>query len=288
MPTELDDAIGEAANEIQTEIEKIDKQIEKDKKKVTPIKKEKEEPPSKETEETEEETQETPNEEEEETLSETDEETEARELKEAKFLYAALKDPKQRGAVIAAMAHEAGVLNKPAETKKEEQVQKKAIKDLVKEALGPDLAFLSDKLGAAIETVVNQQKEEQDAEKAQAQAQQVANEVIRETEWLNKITKGDSKRLESKMSKLADDVLPGPNMTPRKYVTLLYELASGKKVQQVEKGDPDRVKRNANDSASRLSSKTHSVQVPQGKIPDKKMSLNESIQYALKEIENKK
>lgn len=285
----VQDAIAEAANEIQTEIEKIDKQIEKDKgKKTTSIKKEKEEPPSKEdeSEETEEETQETPDEEEEETLSEV--ELEAQELEEAKVLYKALKDPKQRGAVIAAMAHEAGVLNKPAETKTEEKVQKKAVKDLIKEALGPDLAFLSDKLGAAIETVVNQQKEEQNAEKVEAQAQQVANEVVEATSWLNKVTKGDSKRLEAKMNKLADDILPGPNMSPKKYVTILYELASGKKIQSIgNNGDPDRVKRNANDSASRLSSKTHSVQVPQGKVPDKKMSLNESVAFALKEIEKK-
>jgi hypothetical protein len=281
----VQDAIAEAANEIQTEIEKIDEKIKKEKEK-KPLEKKKEEPPSEETEETEEETQEIPDEEEEETLSET--ELEAQELEEARVLYKALKDPKQRGAVIAAMAHEAGILNKPAETKTEEKVQKKAVKDLIKEALGPDLAFLSDKLGAAIEAVVNQQKEEQNAEKAEAQAQQVANEVVSSENRLNRETNGDFKRFKDKMNTLANEVLPGPTMTPYKYMTILYELASGKKVQGIKNGsDPDRTKRNANDSASRLSSKTHSVQVPQGKVPDKKMSLNESVAFALKEIEKK-
>lgn len=287
MPVDqsLDDAIGAAAVELE---ELANKQRAKDGKPPveTPTLTETEE---EETPESEEEETETPEEE----TEETDEGEEVnedlkKEASEAIILYNALKDPKQRGAVIAALAHEAGILtNKPPETKKEEKQQEKDIRALVEEALGPELKFLAPKLGEVFEKVVQKQTEVLEQRDQEALQEKIVNESNTALAQLAKETNGQSRQFEKKMSELADQFLPGPNMSATQYIRHLYTLASaGSKAPQVKANVEDRQRRNFNDSASRLSAKGKATKEEPVDL-NKKRSLTESIDLAVKELQRK-
>jgi hypothetical protein len=207
--------------------------------------------------------------------------------KEARILYNALADPKQRGAVIAALAHEAGLLTRQPETKKEEKAQVQSIKDLVKETLGPEYNFLAPKLGEVFEKIVETQRQEQEEKDAVAEQARVVNEVQRATTKLSKETNGHSDKIQDRMNELADQILPGPNMSVDQYLRHLYTLATAGSRSPQKANVEDRQRRNANDSASRLSVKGKSSASGDEVDLNKKRSLNDSIKLAVEEMERK-
>lgn len=75
---------------------------------------------------------------------------------EALELYDALNDPKRAASVVLNMMKQLGL---QPETKKEEAKAERTIRDLVKEELGSDYAFLSDKIGTAIEKALQVQEQ---------------------------------------------------------------------------------------------------------------------------------
>jgi hypothetical protein len=268
----LKDAINEAASELQ---EKIDAGKDDNK------------PGEKtgETEETSEETEEVA-EETEETSEETTEELSDAELAEVKNLYKLLKDPNTNKAVIAALAEQAGILRQPAETKAEVKEQKKSIQEILKTAL-PDYPSLATQLSGAIEEVLETERSERlESEQKQLETQ-IVNETNSALSELAKDTKGESRKLEAKMSELATRLLPANGISTKEYVRMLYTVASeGKTVQKSKANLADKINRNRTDVSSRLSTTTGKA--PVSNLPDKKLGLKGSVQWALKELESQR
>jgi len=202
------------------------------------------------------------------------------EVKEARDLYKALKNPETSKAVIAALAERTG-LNK-SETPKEVKAAKKGIQKIIEDALGDDFKFLADKLGPAITEVLNEEKEERNAQFQRIEAQKIEQEVVSVFEQLAKRTNGDSKKLESRMMKIAEEILPGPNTTVKSYVNQLYTLATaGKSDVSNPKKVIDTIKKNANDTSGRLRAAAGGNADNKVDKPVGRMSLDESVKWAL-------
>jgi hypothetical protein len=268
--TALQDAIGEAATQLE---EQIEQQEESEKK----VEKEEKVEESEETEESEEETEEP---------VEEEESAEAQAQRESLILYNALKDPKTRGTVIFALAQEAGLRIGTAETKAEQKVEEKAIKQLVKETLGPEYKFLADKLGTVMEAVVGKM-EEKNTEIRQEQAQQ---QILRETEdtlkKLERETKGESKKLESKMVSLMDKFPSGPNTSVNEYIRGIYAMASqGRTVATTKTQVADKIRNNSKNAPERMhsagASDTEGIKEFTGKG-----SLKKAVEYAAQQLDS--
>jgi hypothetical protein len=203
------------------------------------------------------------------------------EIIEAKFLYKALKNPNLRPAILTSLLEQT---EKPVETKVERSETKRDIISLIKEALGPEYAFMSDKLGKAIDVAMNTIREEHQAETQRIEAERINNEVVREMEALAKETHGQSSKLEPIMMRLSEKLHPGPKTTIAEYIRTLYREASAGSTQRtVQAKTADKIRRNANDAPSRLQSASTTHQTVSG-IPAKKMGLNESVEWAMKQI----
>lgn len=220
-------------------------------------------------------TESTPSEEteEEETLS-------ADQLKEAQTLYKLLLNPELRGGVVAALAEQTGLLrNQPLETKKEVEVAKKGIAEIIDEAI-PEYPGLSKKLGPVIESIIEAERNERAVEMEHITAQNVEKEVVSELDSLARETKGTSRKVEARMNQLMAEVSPGPNTTVKSYIRTLYTLATaGSASKTVSAEIADKIRRNANNAPDRL--KTSPGTARTSEMPSKKMSLNESVNWAI-------
>lgn len=210
-------------------------------------------------------------------------------LEEAKKLYKALKDPKTANQVVGALAAQLGLLSgqpKAAETPKEEAKAKKAVKDILKSALGDEYSFLSDKLGNALDEVFSQQAEEQALKDEIALKSQTEKQTVEAFDKLAVQTKNESRKFEKQMADLSAKILPGPGMTVEEYIKVLYtQVTAGRKVAIVKSEINDKIRRNANDVTGRLHTaggKTGN----EGKFdPTKSYTLKESVALAQKQLE---
>jgi len=222
------------------------------------------------------ETSEESSEEEEVEEKETDE-LSGEELGNAKNLYKALKNPATAREIISVLARQAGVLETPKDVKQAD----KAIKDVFKEALGPDFAFIAEKMAPAIEKVLLSQKEEYETKLQQIRQQQLSAQTETEVEKalskLNRVTKGDSRKFEGDMTRLMDDILPGRNTSTEDYIFKLYRIASSEQSERKAKEKlANKINRNANDIPSRLAPAA-SVDTSKG---TKRVSLDDAIKFA--------
>jgi hypothetical protein len=110
------------------------------------------------------------------------------------------------------------------------QEGQKAIRDVIKIALGDDLAFLGDKLGPlgdAIESIINDRisKAENTFNEKQKErdAQQFATLADSAMKMLDKETKGEFNSLLPKINKLMED-MPIGRQTPETYLRRLYNV----------------------------------------------------------------
>lgn len=235
--------------------------------------------------------EETPEEEGEEGEAEVEgEELNEEQSKEAKNLYKLLADPKKGPALIAALAQQHGLLNKPVETKKEEQALKKSIADIFKEELGDQYGFLADRLSKAVDKSLDTVRAEQTQAVRDLQVANLTRDVNSTLASLAKETNGASRGLESRMSELMNEYPIGQKTDVDKYIRDMYKLASaGKATSNVQKGTADKIRRQANDVSNRLpngSGNPGVTSLPNGK----NMSLKESVNWAVKQMEkgNKK
>lgn len=262
---ELDKAIAAAAEEITSGKKPDEKVVEKEEKPEVEL--EVETPPETEVEEVEED------------FSEA-------EAVESKRLYKALKDPKTAGPIIAALAQQAGILNgKPPETKTEERKAARAVKEILSEALG-EYKFLADKLGPAIEAILEQERESNEVKFAEQAQHRIEQEVISATEKLARETKGESRKLEAKMNELSQEI-PIGTMSVDTYIHRLHTIAAADKVKTPVKVISDRIRRNANDATSRIQG-SRGQDPPAGDIPKGKMNINQAVEWALKSMAGKK
>lgn len=209
------------------------------------------------------------------------------EQKESQNLYRLLKDPKTAKSVVAALAAQQGLLQsdsgKPL-TKPEERAARKEIKEILSDALGKDYQFLADKLSTAFEGVLEQERADSSARFAEIQRGNVEREVVANYEKLAKDTKGESKKYEARMAQLAEEI-PIGSQDVRTYIERLYTVAAGERKTSPQKV-ADQIRRNAGDASARL--RTGAQAPTQNSIPDKKMSLNESVAWATEQLKQGK
>lgn len=201
------------------------------------------------------------------------------ELGEAKRLYAALRDPRQAAPLVAALAQQAGLHLAAAPTPKELKSEAKSIQEIVKSSLGTEYQFLADRLGAAIEGALQEHSKAQDSRFAELQQSQIETQVERAYERLARESKGESKKLETRMSQLADE-MPIGKQSIDSYVKRLYNVASSETAATSAKQTADKIRRNASDAPARLAQRGSSQTPEAPKGPEKMMSLNESIEFA--------
>ena len=217
--------------------------------------------------------------------SETEEQEEAisaEDRKQADALYKLLKNPATAQTVIRSLAEQNGLLR--TETKTETTAAKKAIKDLVAEGLGPAYAFLAPQLTSVIESVLGQEREERTTQISQLEHQQVEKDVESALSRLARDTKGESRKIESKMMDLMQKFQPGPGTTVEEYIRGIYAQATaGRAAKTTAAQMTDRIKRNANDAPSRL--QNTSTGTGNKSAPPGKMNLKASVEAALQAIQ---
>ena len=209
-------------------------------------------------------------------------------LAEAKKLYKALKDPTQTVNVVTALAGQLGLLSgkEAPVTKTEVKEAKKDVKAILKDALGSEYSFLSDRIGNALDQIFEQERENQQQKINNLSDLQVERDSLAEMSALSRETKGESTKVEAQMVELAKKLLPGPGMTIKEYLHILYnQVTAGKQVGTIKRQVDDKIRRNANDVTSRL--RTGGGHRDSGSFdPNKKYNLRESVSIAVKTLEN--
>lgn len=234
------------------------------------------------TETTETETPETETEETSETESESSgDELDPEQLAEAQNLYKALRNPQTAGPLVAALAQQAGLHLSAHPTEREEKKVTKGILDLVQEEFGDEYKFLAPKFAKALEKAFDLHTQTQEAKFEEVRAQQVENQVDVAFGKLARETKGDSKKLESRMVALSGEI-PIGNQNVEKYVRRLYAIAASENQKPSTRQMTDRILRNATDAPGRLKGAQGGQETA---VPGKKMSLTDAVKWAQKQIE---
>lgn len=213
------------------------------------------------------------------------------ENKQAIALFKMLKDPNTSDLVIRQLAQKAGLL-KEVETKQDVREAKRDLKAIVKEKLGDEYKFLADKLGDVMEAVLEEERLSQKGDIARIEAQNTEREVQNVLDKLARETKNESRKVESRMVELMDKFTIGKNISVEDYLRGLYAQATASRSSATVKGQmADRINRNSKDTASRLaspSSSSGSQGAGAGTTPSKKMGLNDSVNYALEQMNKRK
>ena len=204
------------------------------------------------------------------------------ELREARNLYKLLKDKSTQKNIIAILARQAGLIESDT-TPKELRAAKKDLRAIVKEKLGPEYAFLTEKLGDVMEAVLESERQTVGEQLNVVSQKEVERETSSALDRLSRETKGESSKLESKMISLMDRIKPSDNLSVYEYLKDLYTLASsGKSAASAKAQIADKIRRNAGNAAERLQGKGAGAGGnPQG--PEKK-GLRASVEYAMQQM----
>lgn len=231
-----------------------------------------------------EETEEETSEEEE---TEPSDELDAESIDEAKRLYKALKDPTAARTVVAALAAQMGLMQGEApETKKEVKEQKKTILDKFKEHLGSTYPMLAEPIAKAVEAVLEEERAERQTSVAQLEQVNLQREIDDVLASLARETNNESRKLEAKMVAKMKDLQPGPNQSVDAYLRDIFKVVGGKTTIKPSREITERIRRNANDVSSRISSTATPRQ--DDNAPRGKLSLNDSIKWAVSQIDKGK
>lgn len=233
--------------------------------------------------------------------SSTDEdEVNKEESTQAINLFRALNNPETGPKILKILAQEAGLLDGSSkETKKEVA---KSIKSVIKEKLGSEYQFLADRLGDALEEVVNEVAKERIGKVEERLDNREKAELNKEVDIAMKESfeqyEEIPKNVLAKFNDLIDEMPPVPGKTkPLAYFNRLIKIAfeeakvtpklvsktKGNELSQVMK---DRLKRNKNDATSRLASRGAEAEVDDtSKNAPQPKSRREAIERAVKETE---
>ena len=237
-----------------------------------------------ETPEVEVETEETGETEETETESEPEAEggLTASQLKEAENLYKSLMSRETAGPMVRALMEHVGIRPETIRTERDAEKAEKSIKDVVKERLGKQYEFLADQLGDALEGAFEVFSKKSDGKLSQLAQNQMERDIESSMDRLRRETKGESKELETRMVALANEI-PIGKMSVETYVRRLHAIAIGEKPgRRPTNGspNPDKIRRNANDAPGRLRGTSAGSDFQGVKIPNKTLSLSESVKFA--------
>lgn len=218
------------------------------------------------------------------------------EQKQARQLLAGLKDPGKAPVILQHLMKAAGL--EAPETKKEVKEVKKALTEQLKDALGPELAYMADKMGPVFQAFLDekiaevQEKNEvrfsevaieREAKVADTAQQELAQEFFGTPELPAEFI--------TAVSGLIDDYKPKAGQTTKSYLKDMLHLAAGrlgkplsKQTQQTDK----KIDKNRTDAASRLASDGNR-QPPPGRevstrteVP-KTLSLDEAVRIGLEQ-----
>lgn len=221
---------------------------------------------------------------------EEDEDLDEQELKEARMLYKTLKSkPDEARGLIADLANRMGMPLAKIETKKEEKQVKKILTDRLKDALGPELGFIAEKIGPIFEEALEEERHGLVAVQQAVEVQQLTKESETALSKLAKETNGLSRKFESKMVQLMDKFPSSPEISTEEYIRGIAAIAMGSKLQQVATSKvTGKINRNANDVPGRLASKGSGAQEEPSRVqvPDKKLGTRGAVLFALSQLQN--
>jgi len=207
-----------------------------------------------------------------------------KELSEAEKLYNALSDPRSARPIIEALARQAGLIKGEEHTPAEKKAAKKAIREVFAEALGEDMGFLSEKLGPAIEKVLEHYDTENRSrfeELTRAKAEEETSNAIEKLYSEHE----DAEKFEARIFELMDEIAPGKNTKPLAYMKRLYQIAKAEATETSAKEKiKAKLKNNSEDATSRLSSSS-TRESSTTRTNTKALDLDEAIALAAKSIE---
>jgi hypothetical protein len=183
-------------------------------------------------------------------------------------LFNALKNPETSGIVIKQLAELAGL---EIGVKKDQVTLKKTISQIITEELGEDNSILAEKLGPALERVIAKAVEDQVKPIQDTISEQKKNEfatrIDKTFESLNTESKGLSKKLESRMVELMDQIQPGPKTEPEAYIRHIFTLAKSD-FDEAERIKTQDVKRDQNKKTTNVPIGVNTERVKSGsKLP---------------------
>lgn len=205
----------------------------------------------------------------------------ASQLKEAENLYKSLMSRETAGPMVRALMEHVGIRPENIRTERDAEKAEKSIKDVVKERLGKQYEFLADQLGDALEGAFEVFSKKSDGKLSQLAQNQMERDIESSMDKLRRETKGESKELETRMVALANEI-PIGKMSVETYVRRLHAIATGEKGSRPLSGrpNPDKIRRNANDAPGRLRGTSAGSDFMGTKIPNKTLSLSESVKFA--------
>ena len=208
---------------------------------------------------------------------------------EGRQLLAGLKDPAKSGKIIDFLATQAGYKKGEIETPKEAKIAAKGLVEELKEALGPELGYLAEKMGPVFENRLLSQLEEttkplkdrldEAATEKSTAAANVAQEAISKEFFGDK---GIPKDLSAEMEKVMD-TLPF-NGTMQSYLKDVLFVAAGRKGLVLTKGT---VAKPRDTTIDRLQTTAGRQQPRVGETaaqPARQMTIDEAVRGALEAV----
>lgn len=220
------------------------------------------------------------------------------EEEQARQLFAALKNPEQAPTVLDFLAKQGGYTK--VETKADVKEAKKDIVGQLKEALGPDMDYLAEKLGPVIDKYLGEKLEENTKDiRQKVEATEEAKHREEATAAMGKLAKDNFNADEipdnvaQEMNRLMDN-FPPPNvkgkgvMPTGEYLEYIYHMAAGKLgIQPTNKQQEDRRSRNRNDAPSRLASGASAKGVSPSGDAGKFTTLDAAVRAAVEAAQEK-
>lgn len=188
-----------------------------------------------------------------------------------------LKNPSTRRIAIDSLVAEAGIQVATGEvTKKEAQ---KNVNEMLKEALGPDWAFIAEKMGPVFQKAIADAKDEVRSEFKTVQERQILSETTAATEKLF-IQYPDAKRLENEILIAMGKFQPDDKLSPFEYLESVYFMVKGRsggKTLATEAAK--RIQRNAKEVGNLAS--TSSADGLSSTVKGQRISLDDAVRGAL-------
>jgi hypothetical protein len=206
-------------------------------------------------------------------------------------LLKALKNPEQAGNIIKFLAEQAGYV-RPPETKQEAKEIKNDIIDTLKEHLGDELSFMADKLGPALEKILQKQVDKANADIRQEFQERKDSELKDQTtRAFSKITEdffGSGEKVPDnllvEMNKISDMVQPSADMSLQDYVKFCFNNAvMNLGIEKPNKHRQDKINRNKNDAPSKLASDRVPTEDNLSK-PSKPLTRQEAVRLAIEQV----
>lgn len=210
---------------------------------------------------------------------------------EARQLLAALKDPTKSKKVIELLARENGYTKGETTTAKEEKKIARGMVDDLKEALGPELEYLAEKMGPVFEKHLAAKTEEGlKPIKDQIDQETISRESKKAATAVEDLGKSyfDGEippELVAEMSKTMDRVKPSEGQTIESYmkeILAISALNKGVELKITSKTKAEKILKNRNDAASRLASDGNRSPAVGERVvnPRQQMTLDEAVRSA--------